>query len=236
MRDQRYNRVDVTDREGWRKEYTLSKAILHIGSDPRNDIVLEGGRGQGVEPRHAQLIAAPGSRGYRLVNLGSGQILLSSLNGRTLPPRGAVDVFDGDQIQIGEYQLVFFAGAGLSNAIALRLRLPDSELTPDATLEGLITVQNMGEVPGVQFKLSVEGLSPDWYDIGPGPILFPGAQKDVLFKLRHPRQPHPPAGGHVITVRATASEAYPGESAAVSQTVRIAPFFRHRIRLTPSDD
>jgi hypothetical protein len=236
MREHGYNRVDVTDREGWRKEYKLSKAILHIGSDPRNDIVLEGGRGQGVEPRHAQLIAAPGSRGYRLVNLGSGQILLSSLNGRTLPPRGAVDIFDGDQIQIGEYQLIFSAGAGFSNAIALRLRMPDSELTPDATLEGLITVQNMGEVPGVQFKLTVEGLSPEWYDIGPGPILFPGAQKDVVFRLRHPRQPHPRAGAHVITVRATASEAYPGESAVVSQTVRIAPFFRHRIQLTPSDD
>jgi hypothetical protein len=236
MQDHRSNRVVVTDREGWRKEYLLNRAILHIGSDARNDIVLEGGRGQGVEARHAQLIAASGSRGYRLVNLGSGQIVLNASTGRTLPSRGAVDVYDGDQIQIGEYLLVFHVGAGISNAIALRFRLPKTELTPSALLEGIITVQNMGEVPGVQFKLAVEGWSPQWYDIGPGPVLFPGAQKDVLFRIRHPQQPHPPAGKHTITVRATASEAYPGESAAVSQTLHIAPFFRHSLRLTPFDD
>src|SRR5690606_9467669 len=158
MGDQRYNRVEVTDPEGWRKEYVLNKAILHIGSDPRNDIVLQGGRGQGVEPRHAQLIAAAGSRSYRLVNLGNGQIGLNVSTGRMLPSRGAVDIFDGDQIQIGQYLLVFHGGAGHSNAIALHLRLPRTALTPEAPMEGVVTVQNLGDVPGVQFKLAVEGL------------------------------------------------------------------------------
>jgi hypothetical protein len=236
MNAQRYNQVEVIDRDGWQKQYNLNKAILHIGSDPRNDIVLVGGRGQGVEGRHAQLIAASGSRTYRLVNLGSGHIVLDTASGRLLPPRGTVDIYDGAQIQIGEYVLKFSVGVGVSNAIALHLRLPTAELTPEAPLEGIVTLQNLGEVPGVQFRLSVEGLPRDCYEIGPGPVLFPGAQKDVMLKIRHPHRPQPPAGAHVITVRATASDAYPGESAAVSQAVRISPFFRHRLALVSIDD
>jgi hypothetical protein len=236
MKEQRYNRVEVIDREGWHKEYKLNKAILHIGSDPRNDIVLESGRGQGVEARHAQLIATAGGRNYRLVNLSNSQITLDPSTGRTLPPRGAVDIYDSDRIQIGEYLFKFFVGVGVSNAIALRLYLPNTELTPDTVLEGVITVQNMGEVPGVQFKITLEGLPAEAYELGPGPVLFPGAQKDVLLKIRHPRRPHPPAGKHVITIRASATEGYPGETATVSQALRIAPFFVHRLNLVPFDD
>jgi hypothetical protein len=236
MNEERQNLIEVIDRDGWHKEYRLNKAILHIGSDPRNDIVLEGGRGQGIEPRHAQLIAASGSRAYRLVNLGSNHIVLDPSSGRYLPPRGAVEIYDGARIQIGEYTLAFSIEAGLSNSIGLRLQLQNAELTPDALLEGIVTVQNAGDVPGVQFKFSVEGLPPDCYEIGPGPVLFPGAQKDVMLKLRHPRRPHPPAGAHAVTVRATATDAYPGEVAVVSHRVTIAPFFNHRLTLVPLDE
>ncbi len=224
------NRVEVIDREGWRKEYLLNRAIFHIGSDSRNDIVLEAGRGAGIEPRHAQLIATQAGRGYRLVNLGQSAIVLSG-QGVLLPPRGSVDIFDGDVVQIGEHTFRFFVTEGVSQAISLSFRLADSSLTVDALLEGIVTVQNLGPAPGVQFKLSVEGISSAWYEMGPGPILFPGARKDVPIRIRHALDPTIPAGPRTVTVRATASAAYPGESAAVSQMIQIAPFRKHSLRL-----
>lgn len=226
------NRIEVTDREGWRKEYLLNKAILHIGSDNRNDIVLEATRGAGIEPRHAQLIAAAGGRGYRVVNLGQNPLVLSS-QGLLVPPRSSADLFDGDVMQIGEHTFRFFVAHGVSQAISLSFRLSDTTLTVDALLDGIVTVQNLGNAPGVQFKLSVEGLSPAWYELGPGPILFPGAQKEVPIRIRHALDPTVPAGPRAVTVRATASAAYPGESAAVSQTIQIAPYRKHSLRLIP---
>ncbi len=227
------NRVEVIDREGWRKDYPLNRAIFHIGTDPRNDIVLEGGRGAGIEARHAQLVATAGSRGYRLVNLSQTPIQLEG--GRVLPPRGAVDVYDQEVVRMGEHTFRFVISEGTSNSISVSLHFGESRLAVDALLEGVITVQNLGTVPGAQFKLAVEGLTPEWYALGPGPILFPGAQKDVLLHIRHARQPAILAGPRAVTVRAVAPDAYPGESAAATQAIQIAPFYDHAIRLTLAD-
>jgi hypothetical protein len=227
--------VEVVDREGWRKEYPLGKALLHIGSDSRNDIVLAGGRNQGIEPRHAQLIAVPNSPAYRLVNLGQGMIHLTSRQGEALPSRASVDLSDGDEIRIGEYTFHLFSGGHFSNAIGLNLQLAQGRLSVDGETEGIVTVRNMGEVAGVQFKLSLEGLPQEWYTLGPGPILFPGAQKNVILQIRYAHTPTVPAGRRPITIRATASEAYPGEVATATQTLEIAPFFRHQIKVVPLD-
>ena len=181
------NRVEVIDREGWRKEYPLDRAILHIGSDSRNDIVLEGGRGAGIEARHAQLIATAGSRSYRLVNLSQLPIPMDG-GTRVLPPRGATDIYDRDVVRIGEHTFHFVMREGTSTSISVSLQLSDTRLTTDSLLDGVITVQNLGTVPGAQFKLAIEGLTPEWYALGPGPILFPGAQKDVLLQIRHARR------------------------------------------------
>lgn len=228
------NRVEVIDRDGWRKEYPLGQAILHIGSDSRNDIVLEGGRGAGIEARHAQLIAVGGSRSYRLVNLSQSPIAMDN-GARVLPPRGATDIYDRDVLRIGEHTFRFVLSEGYSNSISVSLHFSENRLAVDTLLEGVITVQNLGTVPGAQFKLSVEGLTPEWYSLGPGPILFPGAQKEVLLHIRHARLPSIPAGQRAVTVRAVAPDAYPGESAAATQPIQIAPFFNHAIRLTLAD-
>ncbi|HRJ42664.1 MAG TPA: hypothetical protein PL105_12340, partial [Caldilineaceae bacterium] len=196
--------------------------------------VLEGGRGAGIEARHAQLIATPGSRSYRLVNLSQLPIQLGSA--RILPPRGAVDLYDRDVARIGEHSFRFLLGEGVSNSISVSLHFGEPRLSTDSLLEGVITVQNLGTVPGAQFKLSVEGLTPDWYALGPGPILFPGAQKDVLLQIRHAKEPSILAGLRPVTVRAVAPDAYPGESAAATQSIEIASYYSHAIRLTLADD
>ena len=103
-------------------------------------------------------------------------------------------------------------------------------MAPDHPLTGSITVKNLGNQTGVQFKLEVDGLDPKYYEIGPAPILFPNVEREIYFHLRHPRSPELPAGDYRITIRATAPEAYPGEAAMVSQMIRILPYYSHEVR------
>ncbi len=276
--------IRVIDKDGWRKTFRPQKAIVHIGSAPGNDVVLESWRGEGLAPRHLQLIALP--EGYRLVNLGDSDISLGGADGRVISPRSVADVGPGDTITVGDFTFAFGdreerpvvaqASAPVverpvsappadepappsppspprpveepqpdlveeekagepesqSDVIGLDFLLPQTELTPGRSLEGTVMVSNRGEQTGVQFKLRVTGLGDEHYEIGPGPILFPNAEREVPLRLHHPQSSRPPAGPHRITVHATAPTEYPGERATASQTVQIAPFYRHTLRLT----
>jgi hypothetical protein len=266
------SRVEITDKDGWRREFPLQKPLIHVGSDPRNDIVLAVARGSGVVARHLQLIAMPGG-GYRAINLGESDVLLGESGDRVLAPHSVVEVGDGECMRLGQFSLAFHLGgepvpaarpatpqpvtkappvvAGhpvqavpparavetqkASAAIGLKLSLPDEPVDPQCPLEGVVTVRNLGREPGVQFRLEVEGLDADCYEIGPGPILFPDVEKGVYLHLYHPCRPGLTAGRHEIRVRATAPDAYPGESVTVSREVEILPFFKHALALVPLD-
>jgi len=243
------NAVEVVDREGWRRVYPLQKAIVHIGAAPGNDIVLDAARGAGVGPRHIQLIArAGGGQGYRLVNMGDSDILVGG--DRRITPRSFIDLADGEQVRLGEFTLVFTGAgvsggaviaptaggapgsvAGASGGIGLSLSMPRVQLAPHESLDGSILVRNLGNKAGAQFKLQVEGLEPDWFEIGPGPILFPGASKEVALRLFHPGRPSPAAGDYRFVVQATAPQAYPGESATAVQVIQILPFYSHKVQI-----
>jgi len=274
--------IEVIDKEGWRKRFGIERAITHIGSDPRNDIALESWRGGGVAPRHLQLIALPNGRGYRLVNLGGGEVVVGE---ERVPPRASADVAPGTSVKLGDFTLIFMAGGDRvaerlspeavtpaviaptpparppappparppapqppavveeeveeaavegdrrSEVIGLEVSLPRTRLSPDEPLEGTITVRNLGERTGVQFRLEVEGWPAECYEIGPAPILFPNAERDVPLRLYHPRGGPPLAGKHTIRVRATAPGEYPGEVATVSQEVEVEPFYDHSVRV-----
>ncbi|MBN1656883.1 MAG: hypothetical protein JXA93_00705 [Anaerolineae bacterium] len=136
-------RVEVTDREGWRKEFPLERPLLYIGSDPMSDVVLDAQHGGGVAPRHLQLIALPaapgGSRegaglgspwgGYRAINLSDRDVFIGEAGGRTLPPRAAIEIVDGDMMRVGDFALVFYAGASEpgSARVPTRLAAPAGE-------------------------------------------------------------------------------------------------------------
>jgi hypothetical protein len=237
-----HGKVEVVDRNGWRREYPLQKVIVHIGSDPRNDIVLELERGTGVAPLHAQLITSTGKSGYQLVNLGDADILLGLSGDQVLPPRSVTNIVSGTVFRIGDFTLVFYGngdGGGValggftdsSEHIGLRVSLPRTRLEPNRSLNGVVTVSNLGDL-GVQFNLELAGLEADCYDIEPGPILASGAEKEVLFHLYH-RGGKPLAGDHRITIRATAPRAYPAEQASASQVIQVLPFFRHKLHIVP---
>lgn len=238
------SRIEIVNRDGWRKEQPLLKGIVYIGSAPTNDIVLESQHGGGVAPLHAQLIATSNDNGlYKLVNLSDSEIWLGSTGEESVPPRSVINLMDGDTLRMGEFTLVYRAGSGSGlggalqqgggRAIGLTLTLPYTRLAPNQTLEGTVTVRNLGGKTGVRFDVELEGLDEDCFDIAPGPLLSSGAEKEVLFRLHH-RGVKPLAGDWYITIRAFALGAYPGEEAAVTQKIEVLPLFRHQVRLLPS--
>jgi hypothetical protein len=229
--------VAVTDQAGWSKEFSLVKTIAYVGSDKRNDIVLDPERGAGVSARHLQLISV--ATGYRLINMGDTEVRLGANAEVAVPPRAFVEVNTGEQIQVGDFKLVFQgvgAGAskdsdGNSRSIGLKMNLQETKLGVNKPLEGTVVVRNWGTKAGVQFILEVDGLDPACLEIGPGPLLFPNAEKEVPFKVHHPRASKPPAGDYRVRIRAVAPAAYPGETAVVSQTVQVLPFYSHKLRV-----
>ncbi len=252
--------IEITNPSGWRKTYRVQKRLVHVGSDPGNDLVLDDrGRGE-IAPRHLQVISLPESAGHRLVNVGDAAVFVGLAGDEVLSPRATRDVADGECVQLGDFTLTFRTGEATvddaggeeggqstgapqradarptsavdSGVIELTLALSQTALEPDQPIEGTITVRNQGQQTGVQFDLALEGLPPDCYDVGPGPILFPGAARDVPLRLIHPREPEPPAGPHIIRIRATAPEAYPGEQVTIDQTINILPFYDYELSLT----
>ena len=241
------SRLEVTNREGWQKEYLLQKGIIYIGAGPSNDIDLDIAQGGGVAPLHAQLIAS-GSNGsaYRLINLNNADIVVMDPAGEQgLPPQAVLNLVDGQEFWLGEYQLIFRGGSsgygGVvdgqgrgGQAIGARLSMPYTRLAPNQYLEGQVIVSNLGQKTGVTFDLDLEGMDDECYDIAPGPLLSSGAEKEVLFRLRH-RGHKPLAGNWRIVIRVTAPGAYPGEEATVSQTIEVLPHYRHRSQIMATD-
>ena len=256
------SKVEVIDRDGWRRVYPLDKNLIYIGSGSQNDIILAGNRGAGVAPRHIQLIPRPsGGVGYRLINLSDQDIPLGQENQQIVPPRSFVDITAGQQLLLGEFKLVFHGGgpsngwapaiAGqpasasptaaisaeptetLSQSIALSINLADTNLSPARPLEGRVMIKNIGQALGVQFILELEGLESDFYELEPGPVLFPNAEAELVLRLHHPHQPEPQAGPHRIAIRAAAPDAYPNERVTVGKMINILPYFSHQISLEP---
>lgn len=113
--------VEVIDKGGWSRSFPLNKNIIHIGSDARNDIVIETWHGTGLAARHLQLVPSPtSSLGYRLVNMGTIEVLLGSNGERSLPPRAAIDLADGDIVSLGELTFIFHGeGSGAPSAASV---------------------------------------------------------------------------------------------------------------------
>jgi hypothetical protein len=249
-------RARVTDKDRWQREFTLDKALLYLGSAPGNDIVLPVDRGAGVAARQVQLVAlGEDELRFRVVNLGPGEVRIVSQNGQAVPgdvrlvARAVGILGDGDELQLGDFSVRFRFGDGTSvpaqgraggrqqgarpresGDIGLGLTLAQTILDVDESIEGTIAVWNAGDRPGVQFRIELSGYPSDCYEMGPGPILFPGAEKQVPLRLFHPQRPEPAAGECRIMVRASAPDAYPGQRAEAAQTIRVAPFYRHALR------
>ena len=238
--------IVVTDRDGWHKEYPLTKSIIHIGCAANNEIVLDSTRGSGVAPRHVQIITT--GQGARIVNIGNTPILVGAAARNPAQPLAVVDIPSGEAITIGDFTLAIRieGGNGLgpiarldaaavpafgSQVIGLRASFPRVQLWPDKPLDGSVLVRNLGDKSGAQFKVEIEGLDSDCYEIGPGPVLFPGAEKPVAVRLLHSKRPRPPAGECRFEIRAVAPAAYPETYATITQVINIMPYYHYRLHL-----
>jgi hypothetical protein len=243
------SRIEVINKFGWRKDFVVDKPIIQIGRDARNDLVLDDGFENGIAPRHAQLLPSSINRqGLRLINLSDKDItiyaqgsksdivtLLTQPPSVTIAPRSSGEIASGDLVRLGDFSVIFEGGASYSEVVKLTLDMPSKALLLDRPLTGVLNLQHVGTKAAVQFKIELEGLDPDSYEIGPGPVLFPNAEKQVNFKLIHPKRAYPPAGTHKITFHVTAPDAYPNERATVSTEIEVAPIFRHKMRVVVID-
>ncbi|HXF60467.1 MAG TPA: hypothetical protein VNK95_02550, partial [Caldilineaceae bacterium] len=155
--------------------------------------------------------------------------------GSVVAPRSSAEIASGDLMKMGDFTLIFHGGEVYSGVMKLSLEMASTTLGLDRPLEGALRIHHVGNKAAVQFKIELEGLEPEGYEIGPGPVLFPNAEKEVPFRLIHTKRPYPPAGAHRITFHVTAPDAYPGERASISQELQVAPFYRHKMRVVMVD-
>ena len=66
-------------------------------------------------------------------------------------------------------------------------------------------------------------------------MLFPNAEKEVSFRLIHPKAAFPPAGPNRITFHVSAPDAYPDERASVAHEIEVAPYYQHKMRVVVMD-
>jgi hypothetical protein len=262
-------KVEIVDTQGWRRDFPLERALIHIGSDTANDIVLPTDGAGPVAPRHLQIVQS--GIGFRLVNLGDAPVSLASsagvreggpAEGDWLAPRHTRSLADGDCVRLGGYVLTFRLGGAVakpaprgqltadrreigcgcvsaravSSCIGLEVSLPGAtmgmtpRLSPASPIEGIVSLRNGGPASPARIQISLTGLEAGSYDMPPGAILFPRDESRLPLVLRHPQSLRPTEGHHSITIRATAPDAYPEQSAQVSLVVDVAAVYRHSLR------
>lgn len=270
--------IEVTDRDGWRKEFPLLRTLVMVGSDLANDIPLPESRGQGAEPRHLQILLNPqDTSACRIINMAKNPVEITIAGEVTwLAPSTAMMVSMESALRIGEYRLQLHSfgtpplyngmnGNGMvevasfqrpvsappsvvvesrvapsfapspssvygKGSIGLAVRMTQATLTPSQPAEAYISIANRGTKTAVQFRLMIEGLPSESYEVPPLPLLFPNAEKTLTIQLRHPNKPLQ-AGSHPVRFIAVAPEAYPDEQTVVQQSVVVPTVYAHEVKL-----
>ena len=87
------------------KQFVIYRNPTILGSSPKADIYLF--KDDAIEPRHAQIIHLPGAGfAYRLVNLGTTDILVGAAGEQAVQPRSTMDLANGDALKLGEFTLI----------------------------------------------------------------------------------------------------------------------------------
>jgi hypothetical protein len=179
--------VEVVDKGGWSRSFPLNKNIIHVGSDARNDIVIETWHGNGLAARHLQLVPSPtSSLGYRLVNMGTIEVLLGETGERSLPPRAAIDLATGDTVRLGELTFIFH-GEGAGAPAAGVAQPTTANRTTSAAAAGLTTAAvaatRKGNPIGLNLTLSQAVLIPGQPIDGAITVKNQGDKTGVQFKI-----------------------------------------------------
>jgi hypothetical protein len=225
--------IKITEINGWSKVFDVKKAITRIGSASFVDIQLPS---NSVAPLHLQILSGPDlPTGCRIVNLANLLEIRNSGIGHPLPPNSTNDLQNGDEIQLGEYQITFLlqqsaAQLRTSDYIEAVIKFNDTILQPDLALDGILVIKNLGNMDACQFQVLLSGFPEDCFRIDPIPLLYPGATEEVFVRLVH-HLTYPIAGHHDLLLTISAPEHYPGEEVVIRQGVYVAPVFKQSLKI-----
>ncbi len=240
-----FGNIKIINKAGWAKQIDIEKALLLVGSQESNDIVLPEEYGSGVAPRHLQLICpkSPGSE-YRLINLSGSEIQLFSrqmVSKGVIQLHGTKPIDNGDTILIGEFQLQFellvYKRCIIEKRTAnlgIKLELPDQPLRPGKKLAGILELTNYGDSRRCQFDIDLEGLPLDCYKISPAPMLYPGATEELQMVFLH-RTTQPEAGQHCVKITASAPGTYPSEMIEIDLPLLVEPVHQFALQILDRD-
>ena len=200
----------------------LSAAEVRIGGiapvPPRGAVELRGG--ERIQIGDFALLFEDG---------GSDAMISSDLNATPSPKTAAFGIaaaptgdLSGAALQVARTEAATASSAQAGANIGLDVALASTEIRPGQNVAGIVTVKNLGSAQAVQIQLNVSGLQ-DCCDIAPGPILFPGASRNVALKIEVPETSSLKAGRHRLEVHAAAPAAYPGETGASRNRCRYYP-------------
>lgn len=225
--------VMVIDQKGWSKSIKIEETITRVGTAPSNDIQVHS---QKIAPVHLQFMFSPDlPSSSKVVNLAGQVVIKTNQVERQLSSFETIDLFDGDEIELGEFRLVLKIPlvaeyVQIAEVIGAVLSFPSAVLRPDYATKGQLTIQNKGPQTDCQFKVMVRGLPTDCCHIDPIPLLYPNAQEDVLIQL-FSRGYYPEAGYHDVFFSITAPVEYPGEETIIKQRVYVVPIFDQRLEI-----
>lgn len=236
-----FGSIRIVNRLGWSRSIDLEKALMLVGSASSNDIALPEGYGSGVAPVHLQLICSDVSEGaFQIINLTGAEVRIfdsQMVSRASMLPNSRQDILDGDSIPLGDFNLIFelqtHRGISIerrSEHIVMKLEIPNLQLRPEGKLSGLLYVKNLGEEKHCQFEIELEGLPVDCYQIAPAPLLFPGAEEELLIRFFH-HATRPEAGSRPITLRASAIGAYPREEIILTLTLDVHPVYQYSLQI-----
>jgi hypothetical protein len=225
--------IKIIDANGWSKLFEIKKAITQIGSASYIDIQLPSAS---IAPLQLQILANPSlPTSCRIVNMAARLEVINNKSVHNLESHTTYDVNSGDEIQLGEYRIIFQLPLATivqqtSNCIEASVSFQDTILQPYLSLDGLLTVKNVGGKDGCQFQVEIAGLPENCYRIDPIPLLYSGAQEEVRLRLFH-NTIYPQAGFHNLLISIKAPDTYPSEALVIKQGIFVAPVFRQSIEI-----
>lgn len=223
----------IVEKSGWSKSLKIDRAVIRVGSASSNDIQLQSPE---IAAVHIQIFNPSVTDSYcKVVNLAHEIAVKVSRDIHKLPSFASVNVRDGDEILLDGYSITFRLPQSTNvlkpaRKIQGNLCLTEAFLRPEHATTGVLTIMNAGEQSGCQFKVEVQGLPADCYQIDPIPLMYQGAQEDVRVQFFH-RTHYPSAGLQTILIKLSSPESYPGEELLIRQEIYVAPVFRQVLEL-----
>jgi hypothetical protein len=223
--------LKIIEANGWVKVVQINRAITRVGSSTSSDIQLPSPQ---ISPVQLQILySADLPSSCRIINLGADLLLVSNEVESTVSTFQSIDIFDGDEIELGDFRLAFqlpLASSAVqkSRLIEAALSFPEAVLRPASTLAGSLRVKNIGDRQGVQFQVSLTGLPDDCYQIDPLPTMYPGAEEEVQVRLFH-HTVTPPAGLHELFLTISAPVDYGSEELVIRQGLFVTPVLKHEV-------